>query len=103
VRNITPKQAHAAYDILVRLAGASDHRDARDEFVYHVAHVYRPATEFRFGGSLGWGGKFRNNGNCNDTPHVTCYREHETPERVAAIVNVNTALAALFGEEPPCP
>ena len=98
MRNITPEQAGAAYDILVRLAGASEQRDARDEFVYHVAHAYRPAIEFRFGGSLGWGGKFRNNGNCNDTPHVDCYREHETPERAAAIASVNAALAALFGE-----
>ena len=47
-------------------------------------------------GSLGFGGKFRNNGNRNNTPHVNCYPEDETPARLAMIAAANKRLDELF-------
>lgn len=49
---MTPEQANAVYEVLVRHAGARE--DGRDEFVFHLA---RGCEEFRFMGSLGFGGK----------------------------------------------
>lgn len=31
-----------------------------------------------------------------NTPHVDCYREHETPERQAMIERANARIARLF-------
>lgn len=97
MRKITPEQANAAYDILVRWAGARADTFEREAFIYHVAKDQQPANEYRFGGYLNWGGKFRNNGNNGDVPHVDCYREHLDREREAVIASTNAALAELFG------
>lgn len=96
MRQITPSQADAAYTILVQHAGARAHPFDRELFVYHVAKAKHPATEYRFMGHLGFGGKFRNNGNKNNVPHVDCYREDLTQEREAVIAATNAALAELF-------
>ena len=62
------------YKILVEEVGA-DPRDA-DSFVRHFTSP--TAIEWRFCGTLGFGGKFyRNAGRY----YVQCYREDETPER----------------------
>lgn len=53
-------------------------------------------AEYRFMGSLGFGGKFRNNGNNNNVPYVDCYSEHETPERLKMIDAANARLAEIF-------
>lgn len=97
MRKITPEQASAAYDVLIQHAGARDTPDERYAFVYHVAISDHPTMEYRFGGNLGWGGKFRNNGNRGNTPHVDCYREHLTKKTEAVIIACNADLAALFG------
>jgi hypothetical protein len=97
MRDITHEQADAAYDILVRLAGARDGRHDRGAFIYHVAQAPHPTREYRFGGLLGWGGKFRNNGNYGNVPHVDCYPEHLNPEREAIISRTNEELRNLFG------
>lgn len=99
MRAITEEQARAVLKILVE---ASCHRTLRDydeySFVYHVT---RDCMEYRLNGSLGFGGKFRNNGNRSNTPHVDCYPEDETPERLARIEAVNKRLDALFNPSKP--
>ena len=100
-RRITPEQAGAAYDILIEHAGAhnDDRGNARESFILAVSHPKIACDEYRFCGSLGFGGKFRNNGNRDGVPHVDCYREHETAERVATIEKVNALLRDLFDTE----
>lgn len=58
----------------------------------HMAKDY-PAQEWRFQGSLGFGGKFRS----TPTLHcrVDCYPEDETPARRETITKANAALEAL--------
>lgn len=100
MRQITKEQATAARQILVEECGLRPD-DGRCSFVMLVsANITRWAHachEFRFMGELGFGGKFRNNGNHNDTPHVDCYREDETPARLKMIEAANKRLARLFG------
>lgn len=100
MRQITNEEAERAYDILVRFAGARDSKDARTSFVWAVTDRKHPCREYRFGGLLGFGGKFRNNGNHDDTPHVDCYREDETPLRQAVILSTNALLGDLFAKPP---
>jgi hypothetical protein len=102
MRQITKEQAIAARQILVEECGFRPD-DGRCSF---VALVSAPITrwahachEYRFMGALGFGGKFRNNGNQNNTPHVDCYQEDETPERLKMIDAANVRLAELFGGE----
>jgi hypothetical protein len=81
--------AHRIYDVLVRHAGATEH----DRIGFVVAHTTDGGCwEFRFQGSLGFGGKFRNDAG---RWRVDCYREDETPERLAVIEATNLALARM--------
>jgi len=52
-------------------------------------------TEYRFQGTLGFGGKFRDNAN-RLAPYVDCYSEDRTPPRSAIIEAVNAELSKLF-------
>lgn len=88
-------QAEAVWQILVEMCGArSDHG-----FIHHQtsAHV----TEWRFGGLLGFGGKFwrtsghRPDGTWGEQWRVDCYIEDETPERRAIIDAANERLWQL--------
>ncbi len=83
---MTEEQANAVYDVLAEHAGASEGQ--RDEFAF--MHVNGCCDEYRFIGSLGFGGKF-----WRRDWRVSCYREDETPERVEAIRVANDALAEL--------
>jgi hypothetical protein len=97
MRKITEPQARAVIKILVEECGhhVIDQRDV-DSF---VRGIMKPdCHEWRFCGALGFGGKFRNNGNHDDTPYVDCYPEHETPARFAMIERANARLAELFRE-----
>ncbi len=103
-REITEKQARIVLHILRDECGyrIMDQRDA-DAFVRSII-APRPdgrhvCNEYRFCGALGFGGKFRNNGNQNNTPHVDCYREDETPARLEMIEAANAELAALFAHQ----
>lgn len=80
-------QAHGIYDVLVTdvRAPAGD----RDSFALEFTKP-EPTNEWRFGGMLGFGGKFR-----LERMAVGCYREDETPERQAAMDRANAKLAAL--------
>jgi hypothetical protein len=94
---ITEPQARAVLKILVEECGhrVIDPRDG-DSFVRGI--MKDGCREWRFCGALGFGGKFRNNGNRNNTPHVDCYPEDETPTRSKMIEAANARLAELFGQ-----
>jgi hypothetical protein len=94
---IRADQAVAAYALLVEHVGARDDAMERHCFVHYF--VEREGDEYRFQGNLGFGGKFRNNGNFNCTPYVDCYPEDLTEAREAAIKAVNAKLVELFSEE----
>lgn len=93
--DITETQARQVATILTEECGWKifDQRDL-DAFVYHVCE--RDCREYRFQGDLGFGGKFRNNGNNNNIPHVDCYPEDETPSRRKMIERANGRLRELF-------
>jgi hypothetical protein len=91
---MTAGQANAVWDVLVQHAGASE--DMRDMFV--STQQREVVAEWRFQGSLGFGGKFRRSG-WDDRWYVDCYKEDVTPARQAAIDACNQALAELRGKE----
>lgn len=100
-RPISFEQAAKALCILVEECGYRLHPHDGESFIHHVVAEpgtdwHRVCNEYRFCGALGFGGKFRNNGNNDNTPYVDCYQEDETPERRKMIERANTRLAALF-------
>jgi hypothetical protein len=76
------------YDVLVKYADAPE--CDKDSFIYHHAQSEYGCREWRFCGSLGFGGKYRSGRNTID-----CYREDETPERLKIIEGVNRELSLL--------
>jgi hypothetical protein len=74
------------FDTFVKHAGAPE--DLRAQFMHH----WPRCIEFRFQGSLGFGGKVWSNGG---TVYVNCYREDETPEMLEMMALVNTKLSQL--------
>lgn len=87
---MSPALANTIYDILVEHAQASERN--RDDFVYCMGEAL-DRHEYRFQGSLGFGGKFYLNAR---GPRVSCYREDETEERCRAVITTNAALAAVW-------
>lgn len=87
---LTAEQANTVYDVLVKHAGASD--QGREDFV--LLEAEEEVNEYRFGGSLGFGGKFWN---YRDRWSVTAYPEavKAHPELQGRIDTTNAALAAL--------
>ena len=87
-------EGHRVYDVLVDLCGAVDDLGNRTQWAcfWDKRHDLR---EYRFIGSLGFGGKFWVN---SGRWYVTCYREDETIERLAIIEAANARLAALLEE-----
>jgi hypothetical protein len=86
---MTTELANRAYDVLVEVCGARE--DWRTEFVAYLTNG-DDRHEYRFQGSLGFGGKLYQN---RDGVYVTCYREDKTPERQQAILKANEILAAV--------
>jgi hypothetical protein len=89
---LTEAQAEAVWGILEEVCGAAyDHG-----FINHQTNSH--VVEWRFIGSLGFGGKFwrttgkRPDGTWGECWLVNCYREDETPERLAAINVANERL-----------
>jgi hypothetical protein len=78
-------------DILIEECGA--HPALRPEF-QQFASGNRP-TEFRFIGSLGFGGKFWNYAG---RWYVNCYPEDKTIERIDAIEKANKRLSRLHDD-----
>jgi hypothetical protein len=81
------KIASQIFDLLVTQVAANE--DDREAFLYAQA---QGCVEWRFCGSLGFGGKFWNNG---QRWYITCYQEDETSERRRVIMETNAALVAL--------
>jgi hypothetical protein len=79
--------ANAIWDILEAICDAP--QVGREAFVTHVTQT--GLTEYRFGGSLGSGGKV-----WNHWFRVTCYREDDTPERRKAMERANERLGKLY-------
>lgn len=80
--------------ILVEECGASE--EPNPGFFVH----FPKCREYRFCGSLGFGGKVWASRSPGFQPiYVTCYPEDETPERAAAIHAANKALALLEKKE----
>ncbi len=80
-------------EVLVPTCAASNHPDERASFVLAYLDPEHPATEFRFQGRLGFGGKFWLDDRL--VGRVTCYREDETPENLAMIRQALAQLASL--------
>lgn len=81
IKRMTPDLARRIYRILVEECGA-DSRDAlRKPFCASVATGY--GVEFHISSDLGCGGKFWRDR--NGEIRVSCYPEHETPERLEMI------------------
>ena len=81
--------AHLIYDVLVRECNASEYW--REDFVLSVSGERgHPCTEYRFCGSLGFGGKFR-----TERWTVDYYQEDDSTKRTKIAKRTNEALAAL--------
>lgn len=96
MRQITPEQARSVLQILREECRYKCEEHDADAFVYHVTRADHPCMEYRFMGGLGFGGKFRNNGNRGNAPYVDCYGEDETSERLEMMLKTNLRLKALF-------
>lgn len=94
---MTPQEIfEKAYDILVHYAKAPRDDHYKDTFVSYFTE--RPlAYEWRFGGLLGFGGKFWRNDN---RYYVSCYPEDRTSNRTVVMAEVNRLLAELPYWEP---
>jgi hypothetical protein len=99
-RDITEDQARAILQILKDECGYTADPYNGEGFIRSIQapnpHERHICQEYRFCGRLGFGGKFRNNGNQNNTPYVDCYPEHVTKERLAMIDRANKRLSELF-------
>ena len=84
----------AIWTVLVQECGAAEGDGMLGRAWFLAAQQHRPVTEYRFIGALGFGGKFWIN---DGRLYVTCYREDETPERLAMIERANRRLAELDG------
>lgn len=97
---LTAEQANAIYDVLVRHAGAADWMV--DDFV--ADQTEGACREYRFGGALGFGGKFRRNPGTDGTErwYVDTYPEttQAQPQLHEVINRTNSALAALRASYP---
>ncbi len=83
---LSESTAGRVWTILVEECGASE--DDRGAFVSNAGT--RGVTEWRFQGSLGFGGKFY--ANSVDEFRVSCYPEDETPARARKIASANARL-----------
>lgn len=91
MRTIEPALSNKVYDILIAECGAKEYW--RENFV----HCFQEGCqEYRIQGSLGFGGKFRNNSN---GVYVDMYPEDETPERLEAARKATALIKELFDEK----
>lgn len=80
-------RAEAVWAVIVAVCGADP--EGRGDFVFHA--IRGPLPEYRFQGSLGWGGKVH----LKSPPQVSCYSEDENPKRRRMIDSANELLAAI--------
>lgn len=75
------------FDLLILHGGA--HESMRSDFIFnHTSES--PCNEYRFQGSLGFGGKYY-----REKSRVSCYSEDENTKRIVAIRVLNDALQEL--------
>lgn len=79
----------SVYELLVAYCNAPSHPSDKANFIRIVRETHNDRCEYRFIGSLGFGGKFRIT---EGKMHVTCYPEDETPQRLAKIDKINAIL-----------
>lgn len=82
------------YDILIESVGAPG--EPYDRFCFIKAALnwdYRFPFEYRFCGSLGFGGKIWLP--LDEAPYVNCYREDESAARLAMVKVANSKLSKL--------
>ncbi len=85
---MTEHQANSIYDILASTCGATEYW--RADFIHHATN--NDTLEYRFQGSLGFGGKvfIERRG-----VRVSCYSEDRNPERELVIFKANGLLRKL--------
>lgn len=90
---LTEQQAWDAWTVLAKTCGAETHSSGHgwESFRRYVTDDH-PWHEFRFCGSLGFGGKLYIN---HGRVFVACYPEDRTPERERRIKLANARLVAL--------
>ena len=88
-------EAEAIYAVLVEEAEAINDIREQHAFAHYLASTEH--AEWRFCGSLGYGGKLHNTP--YREPYVTCYPEHTTPDRSATIERCNARLKALHSSK----
>lgn len=85
------------YAILVSVCGATNRPGDADTFAHHMAAGPDDrGDEWRFGGTLGFGGKAKREG---ELFHVTCYVEDETPERLTTCKTADALLLDLYRKD----
>lgn len=87
---MTEQAANDVYDVLVEECGATDTELTRRYFVLTQTGEF--CTEFRFCGTLGFGGKFWRNAR---RWYVNCYSEDMTSERQKTIDAANMRLSEV--------
>ena len=100
---MTEELASRTYDILVEHAEAIEREHVRGAFVSHQVKD-GGCMEYRFQGSLGFGGKLWvtlgyipfNPVRVVNRMYVSCYPEDQTPERLKTIEKVNGLLMELL-------
>jgi hypothetical protein len=85
---LSPEIADKVWTILVEECEASKREEEREVFVFLMGR--NNIAEYRFCGSLGFGGKF-----WSDRFKVSCYIEDETEEKRLAMERANARLAIL--------
>jgi len=84
---LSEKKAKAVYEILVKVCSANENEEF--DFIYH--HTKSGCNEWRFIGSLGFGGKYWSGRN-----EISCYPEDLTTERERIIKIANEMLSKIF-------
>lgn len=98
IDHLMPDEAHAVWDILVEKAGANTDPDSahgRNIFVAYLTEPVPCGHEFRFMGSLAFGGKLHHNGG---RVYVSYYPEDRNEVRDAIVADVNARLDEMFSE-----
>lgn len=83
---LTAEQANKAYDVLVRVGGARE--DERPRFIQYFG-LDEQFLEWRFGGSLGFGGKLAMS---HGRLYPKYYPEDRSPERDKLLEEIRTGL-----------
>jgi hypothetical protein len=98
-KQIPEKIAEKIYNILVEHTGMYNSESEKRQFLFNQGknpskyNKQGGCVEYRFGGKLGFGGKFRN---CNNRFYVSAYNEDEGSKEAIIIRKVNELLKPLY-------